>query len=122
MGGPWTLPRLIGAAKARELFFRPGKFSAEGAQRFGLVAEVFAPDRLVPEVMVIAREIAGRSPEALRMLKRNFLDAERMDFSGYLYLESERHKRVMAGPDPKEAFPAFLEMRPADFSRTSGGA
>ncbi len=42
MGVPWTLPRLVGAAKARELSFLPHKFDAAEAERIGLV------NRMVP--------------------------------------------------------------------------
>src|SRR5271154_5404414 len=42
MGGPWTLPRILGAAKARELYFLPGKFDAAEALRIGLVSRVAA--------------------------------------------------------------------------------
>lgn len=41
MAGPWSLPRIIGAARARELCFLPGKFSAQEAERVGLVSRVF---------------------------------------------------------------------------------
>ena len=41
MGLPWSLPRLVGAARARELSFFSEKFSAEEAQRIGLVARVW---------------------------------------------------------------------------------
>lgn len=115
MGGPWTLPRLVGAAKARELYFLPGKFSAEEAQAMGLVARVFADEHFREEVDAVVTRLAAASPEALVTMKRNFVDAERLDFKGYLDLESERHMRVMAGDDPKEAFRAFLEKRPPRF-------
>jgi len=35
MGGPWSLPRIVGAAKARELYFMPDKFDANEALRIG---------------------------------------------------------------------------------------
>src|SRR3954447_18214605 len=41
MGGPWSLSRLIGGSKARQLYFMPGKFTAEDADRLGLLAGVF---------------------------------------------------------------------------------
>jgi len=117
MIGPWTLPRLVGAAKARELYFLPEKFFAEDALRMGLVNGVFDDDELGGEVAGIARRLADAPPHALRTMKRNFLDAERMDIATYSRVETERHLRVMAHEDAREAFRAFVERRPPDFRR-----
>ena len=35
MGGPWTLTRIVGAARARDLYFLPDKFDADEALRIG---------------------------------------------------------------------------------------
>ena len=40
MAGTWFLPRIVGAAKARELYFLPGKFDGAEAARIGLVNRV----------------------------------------------------------------------------------
>ena len=40
MGLPWSLPRLVGAAKARDLSFLAEKFTADEALEMGLVARV----------------------------------------------------------------------------------
>jgi 2-(1,2-epoxy-1,2-dihydrophenyl)acetyl-CoA isomerase len=119
MAGPWTLPRIVGAAKARELYFLPEKFSAAEALRIGLVARVFPDAAFRAEVARIAQELAGASPAALRGMKSNFVDAEKLSLADYLRLESHRHQVVMAGPDSKEAFRAFLEKRPARFGGES---
>lgn len=118
MAGPWTLPRLIGAAKARELYLLPGKFSAADAKVMGLVSQVFTTDVFRAEVDAIAERLAAASPHALRNMKRNFIDAEQMDLETYVQIETERHMQVMAHPDAQEAFRAFLEKRPPRF----GGA
>jgi 2-(1,2-epoxy-1,2-dihydrophenyl)acetyl-CoA isomerase len=118
MAGPWSLPRIVGAAKARELYFLPNKFSAAEALRIGLVSRVFPDAALRAEVAEIAHELAGASPAALRGMKSNFVDAEKLGLADYLRLESRRHQVIMAGPDSQEAFRAFLEKRPARF----GGA
>jgi 2-(1,2-epoxy-1,2-dihydrophenyl)acetyl-CoA isomerase len=111
MGGPWTLPRIVGAARARELYFLPEKFGAAEALQWGLVSRVFPADRLRTEVGAIAARLAAASPHALRTMKQNFLDAERLEFGAYIGLETERHTRVMAHADAKEAFKAFVEKR-----------
>jgi 2-(1,2-epoxy-1,2-dihydrophenyl)acetyl-CoA isomerase len=115
MAGPWTLPRIVGAAKARELYFLPEKFSAAEALRVGLVSRVFPDAAFRGAVAAIARELAGASPAALRGMKANFVDAEKLALADYLRLESRRHQVIMAGPDSKEAFRAFLEKRPVRF-------
>jgi 2-(1,2-epoxy-1,2-dihydrophenyl)acetyl-CoA isomerase len=40
MGGPWSLSRIVGSARARELYFLAGKFDAAEALRIGLVTRV----------------------------------------------------------------------------------
>jgi len=119
MAGPWTLPRIVGAAKARELYFLPEKFAAVEALRIGLVARVFPDAAFRAEVATVAQELAGASPAALRGMKSNFVDAEKLGLADYLRLESRRHQIVMAGPDSREAFRAFLEKRPARFGGES---
>jgi 2-(1,2-epoxy-1,2-dihydrophenyl)acetyl-CoA isomerase len=115
MGGPWTLPRIVGGARARELYFLPGKFDAEHALRIGLVSAVFPDDRFRDEMRAVAERLAEAAPIALRTLKRNFVDAERMDFSGYVALESERHLPMFSTHDTREAFAAKVEKRKPRF-------
>lgn len=117
MAGPWTLPRLIGAAKARELYFLPEKFGADEAREMGLVSRVFDDAEFRDEVEAIARRLAAASPHALATMKQNFVDAERLDLASYLALETERHIEVMAHDDAREAFRAFVEKRPPQFGK-----
>jgi 2-(1,2-epoxy-1,2-dihydrophenyl)acetyl-CoA isomerase len=115
MGGPWTLPRLLGAAKARELYFLPEKFDAKAALAMGLVTRIYEFARLRDEVGAIAQQLASAPPHALREMKRNFLDAERLGFADYIAVETRRHGEVMAHEDAKEAFKAFVEKRAPRF-------
>jgi len=115
MAGPWTLPRLVGAAKARELYLLPDKFRADEALAMGLVSRVFDDDAFRAEVAAVATRLAAASPHALRYMKRNFIDAEQMDLETYIQIETERHMQIMAHADAKEAFRAFVEKRPPRF-------
>jgi len=116
MAGPWFLPRLIGAAKAREIYFLPEKFRADDALSMGLVSRVFDDATFRAEIDAIATRLAAASPHALATMKRNFVDAEQMDLDAYIEVETDRHIQVMAHPDAKEAFRAFVEKRPARFA------
>lgn len=115
MAGPWTLPRIVGAARARELYFLPGKFDAAEAERIGLVSRVFPDETFREEVAAIARRIAGSAPLALRAMKANFVAAEHMGLRDYIAIETERHSRTGATHDSREAFRAFVEKREPKF-------
>jgi 2-(1,2-epoxy-1,2-dihydrophenyl)acetyl-CoA isomerase len=115
MGGPWSLPRIIGAARARELYFLPGRFDAEEALRIGLVSRVFPDEHFREEVSAIVARLAESAPIALRTMKSNFIEAERMDFASYVALETERHLPMFTTEDTREAFAAKVEKREPRF-------
>jgi 2-(1,2-epoxy-1,2-dihydrophenyl)acetyl-CoA isomerase len=91
MGLPWTLSRIIGGARARELLLSPEKLTGEDALRIGLVARLYPRATLHAEARAFAERLAGFDPVALRTMKANLLSAERMDFHEYMELESARH-------------------------------
>ena len=111
MGGPWTLPRILGASKARELYFLPEKFKGPEAERIGLVSKSFADDVFHDEVNAIVDRISKSAPLAIGEMKKNFVNAESMPLKDYIELETERHSRVGASEDSREAFKAFVEKR-----------
>ena len=111
MGAPWTLPRLVGAAKARELYFLPGKFDAAEALRIGLVSRVSAADAFETDLKALTDRLAGAAPLALTTMKANFVAAEKMGFADYVLLEAEKHVRLFQSEDTTEAFKAFVEKR-----------
>ena len=111
MGGPWTLPRILGAAKARELYFLPGKFDAAEALRIGLVSRVSSDEAFEADLAALTDRLARSAPLALTAMKANFLAAEKMGFADYIALESEKHSRLFRSEDTGEAFRAFVEKR-----------
>jgi 2-(1,2-epoxy-1,2-dihydrophenyl)acetyl-CoA isomerase len=114
-GMTWFLPRVAGSAKARELLFFADVFGAADAHAMGLVNDVFPDDQLLAEVGARAATLAAKAPLALAGLKANLNDAEQLDISRHLEIESERLMRVMATEDRVEAGKAFFEKRPATF-------
>tara|TARA_A100001037_G_scaffold86955_1_gene78908 strand:- start:94 stop:867 length:774 start_codon:yes stop_codon:yes gene_type:complete len=120
MGGPWTLSRLVGAAKARELYFLPEKFHADEAQAMGLISRVFDDEVFREEISAVAKRLASSSPGALATMKQNFLDAERLDLADYVAVETKRHQERMRHEDVAEAFAAFVEKREPKFKSLEG--
>lgn len=117
MGLPWSLPRLLGAARARELSFFSEKFSAEEAHRIGLVARVWDDAVFRDETAKLVARLAGAAPLALKTLKAHYLAAEDgSSFGDYVALETADHLRIARSADTQEAFRAFLEKRAPVFT------
>ena len=110
-GGTWTLTRLVGAAKARELYLLAERFDATEAHRIGLVSKVVPDDELMPLARSVAERAAASAPLALRAIKENLNDALEVGFSELLDREAERHTRCGQTADHKEAARAFVEKR-----------
>lgn len=116
MAIPWSLPRLVGAARARELSFLPRKVDADEALRIGLVARVFPDDTFRADTEDVLATLLRKSPSALRGLKENYVAAERMALGDFVDYEAERHLRIAASADTAEAFRAFVEKREPRFT------
>lgn len=116
MALPWLLPRLVGAAKARELSLLPSKLTAEEAKRIGLVARVFPDGSFRADVEEVLASLLAKSPTALRGLKQHYVDAERMPLAEFVEHESRRHLEIAASADTAEAFRAFIEKREPRFT------
>jgi len=114
-GGTWTLPRIVGPAKARELYLLAEKFDAAEALRIGLVSAVVPDDYLMPFVRERAVRLAGFAPLTLNAIKENLNDSPDLDFAQQLDREADRHVRCAYTEDAREAARAFLEKRPPVF-------
>jgi 2-(1,2-epoxy-1,2-dihydrophenyl)acetyl-CoA isomerase len=110
-GLPWSLSRIVGPARARELFMLTGRFGADRALELGLVSALHDPGSFRDEVAATVRRLADAAPTALRALKANFVASEHMGFADYLEVETERHLRLVAGPEFREGSLAFAEHR-----------
>ena len=114
-GGSWTLPRIVGPGKARELYLLADRFDADEALRIGLVSKVVPDAELIPHVRGVAERLRQKAPLALRAIKQNLADAEGSSFSELLDREAERHVRLSRSADAREAARAFMEKRPPRF-------
>jgi 2-(1,2-epoxy-1,2-dihydrophenyl)acetyl-CoA isomerase len=80
-GGSWFWTRILGTAKARELYLLAEKFDAQQALAAGVVSAVYPEDELTGKVMEVARRLANGPRAAYGYMKRNLNAAEtgRMD-------------------------------------------
>src|SRR5215510_12468976 len=75
-GGSWSLTRLIGTAKARELYFLGDIIDATEAASLGLVNRVVEDEGLREETLMLARRVADGPLIAYRYMKLNLFAAE----------------------------------------------
>jgi len=114
-GGTWTLSRIVGPARARELYLLAEKFRAAEAERIGLVSRAVPDGELMGEVRRVAERVAGFAPLTMRAIKANLNDAQTVGFAEMLDREADRHIRCGLTDDAREAATAFLEKRPPRF-------
>jgi 2-(1,2-epoxy-1,2-dihydrophenyl)acetyl-CoA isomerase len=114
-GGTWFLTRLVGPAKARELYFFADRIDADEALRLGLVNAVFDDDALTDEVLARARRLAAGPRVAYRYMKENLNRALEADLEESLDLEATHHLRTGLTEDHREAARAFVEKREPEF-------
>jgi enoyl-CoA hydratase/carnithine racemase len=108
-GGAHFLPRLVGTAKALELFWTGDFIDAEEAERLGIVNKVFNDDTLLQEVEAIAAKIARAPPLTLRMIKRAVYQGMRGDLRTNLDLISSHYAVITATDEHKQSVRKFIE-------------
>jgi 2-(1,2-epoxy-1,2-dihydrophenyl)acetyl-CoA isomerase len=110
-GGSWSLTRLVGTAKARELYFLGDLVDSAAALSLGLVNRVVDDDALADETMALARRIAGGPRIAYGYMKRNLFAAETEPLAAVLEMETLHQARTAMTEDHREAARAFVEKR-----------
>lgn len=87
-GATYVWPKILGAAKARELFLLNEKFDAQSGLAFGLYNRVFADERLREETLAVARRLAAGPPSSWAYMKANLNASEDETFARHLDRES----------------------------------
>lgn len=70
LGGIFTLPRLVGLQRAKELALLGERVSAKEAYDLGMVNRVVPADRLMEEARSVAGRLTSASPKAVTLTKR----------------------------------------------------
>ncbi|HVZ37210.1 MAG TPA: enoyl-CoA hydratase-related protein [Polyangiaceae bacterium] len=115
-GGTQHLPRVVGAAKARELILLGTRVAAAEALRIGLVHRVCAPgDAVLADALRWIEPITRGAPLAQRAALRALRAAERLDLDAGLEFELDCYETCLTSEDRVEALKAFAEKRPPVF-------
>ncbi|MGA7264817.1 MAG: enoyl-CoA hydratase [Stellaceae bacterium] len=115
-GGSYFLTRLIGTARARELYFTGRPVEAEEALTLGLVNRVVPDDQLRDATMELARSLAQGPQIALSLMKCNMNCAENAGLAELLDIEAAHQVQTGRTEDHREAARAFVEKRTPIFA------
>ena len=108
------LAKVVGMKKAREMWMLCRRYSAEEAERMGLVNTVVPDDKLDEEVAQWCEELLSVSPGCLEILKATF-DQEMDGYKEMGLISSEMYPDWFDSPEGKEGAAAFTERRPPRF-------
>ena len=114
-GGSYFLNHLVGAAKAREMYFTGQVLLGDEAQRIGLVNRVVPAAQLVDAARAWAAELAALPTVAIGYMKRNLNAGLRGSLSDVLDAEAIHMIRTFETSDHKGAAAAFVEKRAPQF-------
>jgi enoyl-CoA hydratase/carnithine racemase len=110
-GGAYFLPRLVGTARALELFWTGDWLTARQACEMGIVSHVFPDDEVLGQALGLAERIARQSPIAVSMIKRAVYQSLATDLRTSLDLASSHLAVVQSTEDHAEAISALRERR-----------
>ena len=110
-GGTQRLPRLVGRGKALEMILTGARIGAAEALRLGLVERVVPADDVLTAAFELARDLAGKSPIALRYAKEAVVKGLQLPLADGIRLENDLATLLRTTEDRVEGARAFLEKR-----------
>lgn len=114
-GGTQRLTRIVGKYKAMELILTGRPFTANEALQLGLVNKVAPVELFLEEAKSMAKEIAKKSPIAVKLAKEAIMKTFETTLNEGLQFERKNFYMLFSSEDQKEGMKAFMEKRQASF-------
>ncbi|WP_417451803.1 enoyl-CoA hydratase [Kordiimonas sp.] len=113
-GSSLLLPRLIGHARAAEMFMLGTKVGAEEACTMGLVSRVLKADELMATATKAAAALAKKAPRSL-MLTKQLMRGDNDAVAARMAEEGKLFSKQLTSPEVLEAIMAFMQKREPNF-------
>ena len=113
--GSWTLPRLIGPQKAKELAFFGAKVTGAQAHELGLINRAVPDAELDKLVEDWATRLAAGPRRALSVIKAELNQSYERSFAAAIEVEAIAQAQAFSSSEAKEGVTAFLQKREPDF-------
>ena len=120
-GAVYTLPRIVGVQRAKELMLSAREVAADEALQLGLVLEIQPEDRALARAQALARSFVDASPVAVRFIKQDVAVSLASHLPEMLAREAEHQARCFDTAYQAEAVERFLAKQPARFNGMGGG-
>jgi 2-(1,2-epoxy-1,2-dihydrophenyl)acetyl-CoA isomerase len=114
-GGTWTLPRLVGPARARALAMLAEPIDAVTAESWGMIYKTVDDAALLPTARAMAEKLAQSSTAALLTIREALAHAEVNTLDQQLEVERSLQQKLASAPDYAEGVTAFFEKRAPKF-------
>jgi len=114
-GGMYTLPRLVGVSKAKEICFTGDMVAAEEAERIGMVSRVVPTEELEAVALSLAERLAKGPVKALGLIKTIINKGLTSDLAAVCEYEAQAQSILFQTEDFKEGLQAYLEKREPRF-------
>jgi naphthoate synthase len=114
--GAALLSNIVGPKKAKEIWFLCRQYTAEEAEKMGLVNTVVPLEQLEEETVKWCREMLELSPFALRLMKASFHAAED-GIAGLQQLAHDANLLFYGSEEAQEGRDAYKEKRAPDFGK-----
>ncbi len=112
----FTLPRMIGMQRAKEIMYTGRPVDAAEAKAIGIVMDVVAPEQLMPASLALAKRMQQSSRAAFGITKRIANQAFDVDASAHIEMEAAGQAICLASDYHKDAARRFAEKRPLRFN------
>ncbi len=114
-GGSYFLPQLVGAAKARELYFTADIITGQQAYDMGMMTKIASAETFEDASREYSRYLAGLPTVAIGYMKKNLNAAQNATLSDVFDLEAMHMMRTFMTEDHKRAAVAFVNKETPEF-------
>lgn len=115
----WTLPRIVGMAKAADIMLTGRTFTGDEAESLGLASRVLPNDEVLPAALEVAHDMAvNTAPVSVAVTKRLLWSSFGLTPTQSERAESDLHVHIMGEADAREGVMSYLERREPHWEMT----
>ncbi|MGO4612494.1 enoyl-CoA hydratase/isomerase family protein [Nocardia sp. 2YAB30] len=115
-GMSWTLPRLVGASRARDILLTDAVLDADEALRLGILGKLVADEKIAEETLRLARTFAAGPRSTHASIKSLLRQSDSATLSDQLDRERDAIAAAANSPAGREGVNAFAEKRKPDYT------